>query len=64
MAPTNDIADELQRLTTELNAIDGKSHCGLHEKVLKSFNNVKLRWEKVHESGTLKLQIVNAKNYQ
>jgi hypothetical protein len=38
-------------LTENLNEIDGKSHCGLHEKELRSFNNIKLRWEKIHESG-------------
>ncbi len=61
LAPTNDIADELQALTSELTLIDGKS--SLHDKVLKSFNNVKLRWEKVHESGSLKLHSVNARKY-
>lgn len=64
LAPMNDVADELSHLTSELAEIDGKSHCGLHEKVLKSFNNVKLRWEKVHESGSLKLFSVNARQFQ
>lgn len=63
LEPTNDIAEELSKLTDELNAIDGQSHCKLHEKILKSFNNVKLRWEKVHESGTLTLHKVDAKKY-
>lgn len=56
LAPTNDIASEIERLTEELDAIDGKSHCGHHSKILRSFNNVKFRWEKVHESGTLLLE--------
>jgi hypothetical protein len=53
LAPTNDIGDELSRLTEELERIDGKSHCRLHQKELKSFNNIKFRWEKVMESGDL-----------
>jgi len=44
----------LKKLTDELNEIDGKSHCGLHDKELRSFNNIKFRWEKVHESGDMK----------
>lgn len=63
LAPTNDIAEEISRLTEELSAIDGKSHAKLHEKVLKSFGNVKLRWEQVHESGTLQLHKVDAKRF-
>ena len=53
--PTNDIADEITKLTEELERIDGKSHCGLHQKELKSFGNIKFRWEKVMESGDLRL---------
>jgi hypothetical protein len=53
--PTNDIGDEIAKMTEELEKIDGKSHCGLHQKELKSFNNVKFRWEKVMESGDLRL---------
>jgi len=30
LAPTNDIADEITKLTEELERIDGKSHCRLH----------------------------------
>jgi hypothetical protein len=60
---TNDLAEELSRLTDELSEIDGKSHSKLHDKMLKSFNNVKLRWEKVHESGTLVLHKVDAKRF-
>lgn len=63
LPPTNDIADEIYRLTEELSSIDGKSHSKLHEKVLKSFGNVKLRWEQVHESGTLQLHKVDAKRF-
>ena len=59
----NDLADEISRLTDELNTIDGKSHNSLHEKMLKSFNNVKLRWEKVLESGSLKHHPVDAKRF-
>jgi len=61
--PMNDLADEIGRLTEELNTIDGKSHCALHEKMLKSFNNIKLRWEKVFESGTLKHFSIDAKRF-
>lgn len=50
-------------MTEELSTIDGKSHCGLHEKILKSFNNVKLRWEQVHESGKLMMPVVNVQKY-
>lgn len=64
LPPMNDVADELSRLTSELAEIDGKSHCGLHDKVLKSFGNVKLRWEKVLESGSLSLFPVNARKFQ
>lgn len=61
--PTNDLAEEISKLTEELSVIDGKSHSALHEKMLKSFNNVKFRWEKVLESGTLKLAEVDAKRF-
>ena len=63
-SPTNNIADEINHLTEELKSIDGKGHSGLHEKVHKSFNNIKFRWEQVHESGNLKLLIIDAKKCQ
>lgn len=57
LGATHDVCVELERLTEELKEIDGKSHCSLHEKILRSFNNVKCRWEQVFESGNLRLPV-------
>ena len=57
LGATHDVCVELERFTEELKEIDGKSHCSLHEKILRSFNNVKCRWEQVFESGNLRLPV-------
>lgn len=56
LEPTNDTEAYLERLTQTLIEIDGKSHSGFHEKMLKSFQMVKLRWANTYESGTMDFQ--------
>ena len=37
LCATNDCEKEIEKLTENLKEIDGRSHSGLHEKLLKSF---------------------------
>ena len=52
---TNDIYSDIEKLTQTLQDIDGKSHNGLHEKLLKSFSTVKFKWEKIYETGSINM---------
>lgn len=53
LEPINDIQVKIEQLTKELNSFDVDSHKLYYEKIVRSFGNLKFRWNKVHESGTL-----------
>lgn len=53
LEPLNDMQDKIEQITKEMKSFDVESHKLYYEKIVRSFTNLKFRWCKVHESGTL-----------